>query len=49
MNQRVAHTHLAATHGAGTSDGDRQRARAFYQMDQGGRAHPKGGTTGHEL
>jgi len=28
--------------------GDRQRARAFYQMDQGGRTHAKGRTTGHE-
>ena len=31
-----------------SSDGDRQRARAFYQMDQRGHTHPKGRTTGHE-
>ena len=31
-----------------SSDGDRQRARAFYQMDQRGHTHPKGTTTGHE-
>jgi len=28
-----------------SSDGDRQRARAFYQMDQRGHTHPKGRTT----
>ena len=28
-----------------SSDGDRQRARAFYQMDQGRHTHPKGRTT----
>ena len=32
-----------------SSDGDRQRARAFYQMDQRGHTHPKGRTTGPEL
>jgi len=30
------------------SDGDRQRATAFYQVDQRGHTHPKGRTTGHE-
>jgi len=32
-----------------SSDGDRQRARAFYQVDQRGHTHPKGKTTGYEL
>jgi len=31
-----------------SSDGDQQRARAFYQLDQRGHTHPKGRTTGHE-
>ena len=31
-----------------SSDGDPQRARAFYQMDQRGHTHPKGRATGHE-
>ena len=31
-----------------SSDGDRQRARAFYQMDPRGHTHPKERTTGHE-
>ena len=35
-------------HGSVGSDGDRQRARAFYQMDQRGHTHPEGRTTGHE-
>jgi len=31
-----------------SSDGNRQKARAFYQMDQRGHTYPKGKTTGHE-
>ena len=31
-----------------SSDGDRQRTRAFYQMDQRGHTHPEGTTTDHE-
>jgi len=32
-----------------SSDGDRQRARAFYQMDHRDHTNPKERTTGHEL
>jgi len=31
-----------------SSDGDRQRARTFYQVDQRGHTYLKGKTTGHE-
>jgi len=31
-----------------SSNGDRQRARAFYQMDRRGHIHPNGRATGHE-
>jgi len=42
------YTHLQHCHQLVSSDGGRQRARAFYQMNQGGHTHPKGRTAGHE-